>query len=441
MNHPAADLRGSLLIKIKLVEKLYSINIKHIIATIKSEGLPFILICTYLFLEYVRPQSIYTGLDIIPWTFIIVILTAISLLIEKDTYYTGSSLSKLMVAYAIAVLLSSAMSAYPDQSFSRLRIFFDWFIIYFLIVKIVNNERRFFIFLLSFLIYSFKMSQHGTRSFIMRGFSFADWGVVGAPGFFHNSGEVGIQMCIFVPLSIAFIFSVYKHLSKIWLMFFSLMPTTGTLTIIASSSRGAVIGLFGSGIWAIKRRPKYFILGVIMLAIALLAIYKITPPEFKHRFESAGEDKTSLLRMERWRHGLDGMQKHPFFGVGFAVWDIYYPKHYTIEHRGTYLAHNIFIQSGSELGYLGLFVFLSMIIASFMSNRTVRKLGAGQKDKFLSTLSYGFDAAMIGFLLSGSFVTVLYYPYFWIQCALTASLYTAAKRKYTTEGPKAAENA
>jgi putative inorganic carbon (hco3(-)) transporter len=81
-----------------------------------------------------------------------------------------------------------------------------------------------------------------------------------------------------------------------------------------------------------------------------------------------------------------------------------------------------------------------MIIASFMSNRTVRKLAAGHKDRFLPVLSYGFDAAMVGFLLSASFVTVLYYPYFWIQCALTASLYAAAKRKYTTKEAKTAQN-
>ena len=411
------------------MNKLYSINIKHIYATIKSEGWPFIFICTYLFFEYVRPQSIYTWLDIIPWPQLILILTVILLFFEKDRHSTGTILNKLMIVYAVVVLLSSLMSTYPDASFSRLRTFFDWFIIYFLIVKIVNNEKRFFIFLLLFLICSFKMSQHGARSWIMRGFSFAGWGVTGAPGWFQNSGEVGIQMCIFVPLSVAFIFGVYKYLLKIWRIIFLLMPITGVFTIIASSSRGAMVGLAGSGIWSIKRRPKVFFSGLIALLIIFFIVYQLIPPAFLDRFDTAGQDKNSLVRMERWEHGLDAMNNRPLLGVGFDVWNIYYPNHYNIEFEGTYLVHNIFVQCGSELGYSGLSVFGLMIIFCFITTYKVRKISLKLEDKFLSTITYGMDAALIGFLLSASFVTVLYYPYFWIHCALTSCLYTSAKRK------------
>ena len=412
------------------MDKLYSINIRHIYETIKNEGWPFIFICTYLFFEYVRPQSIYTSMDFLPLSQIILILTIISLFFEKDRFSTGTILNKLMIVYAVVVLLSALMSTYPDESFSNLRTFFDWFIIYFLIVKIVNNEKRFFIFLLSFLICSFKMSQHGTRSWIMRGFSFADWGVTGAPGWFHNSGEIGIQMCIFVPLSIAFIFGVYKYLPKIWRIIFLLMPITGVFTIIASSSRGAIVGLVGSGIWSLKRRPKVFISGIIVLLMFFFIAYRLMPQEFLARFETIGQDRTSFVRMERLEHGLDAMNKYPLFGVGFDVWELYYPAHYNIEFRGTYLVHNIFLQCGSELGYSGLFVLGLMIISCFITTYSVRKMSLESEGKFLATITYGMDAALIGFLVSASFVTVLYYPYFWIHCAFTSSLYIAAKRKF-----------
>ena len=411
------------------MEKLYSINIKHTYVTVKNEGWPFIFICAYLFFEYVRPQSIYTWIDVIPWCQIILILTIISLFFEKDRYSTGTILNKLMIVYAAVVLLSAFMSTYPDESFSRLRTFFDWFIIYFLIVKIVNNERRFFIFFLLFLLCSFKMSQHGARSWIIRGFSFADWGVTGAPGWFHNSGEVGIQMCIFVPLSVAFIFSVYKYLSKIWRIIILLMPITGVFTIIASSSRGAMFGLAGSGIWSLKRRPKIFFLGLLLLLITSFIVFKFVPQEFLARFETSGQDRTSLVRLERWEHGLDAINKYPVLGVGFDIWDLYYPDHYIPEIRGTYLVHNIFIQCGSELGYSGLTVLSLMIISCFITTYRVRKMSFESEDKFLSTITYGMDAALIGFLVSASFVTVLYYPYFWIHMALTASIYISAKRK------------
>ncbi|MDL1979812.1 MAG: O-antigen ligase family protein [Deltaproteobacteria bacterium] len=416
------------------MDKLYCINIRYIYETIKKEGWPFIVISTYLFFEYVRPQSIYTWLDILPWSQLILILTIISLFFEKDRYSTGTILNKLMIAYALVVLLSAFFSQYPDISFSRLRTFFDWLLIYFLIVKIINNERRFFIFFLLFLLCSFKMSQHGFLSWAKRGFSYAGWGITGAPGWFHNSGEVGIQMCIFVPLAIAFIIATYKFLSKPWLVFFLLMPFTGIATAIASSSRGALVGLGAAGIRPLVSRPRTFLICVIVLSIGAVAIIHVIPEQSKHRFDAAGSDRTSIHRLERWRHGMDAMRNYPLLGIGFEAWTEFYSRNYQLEDRGTPLVHNIFVQCGSELGYSGLTVFILMIAACFVTTRKVRKLGKGKDDQFLAILSYGFDAALLGFLGSGFFITVLYYPYFWIHCAMTTCLHTSAQRKFVNDG-------
>ena len=413
------------------MDQLYSINIRALINTIKGEGLPFFFICAYLFFEYVRPQSIYMQIDVIPWVPIILFFTILSALIKNEfKNKVPHILNKLIVIYGIIVIFSSLLSHYPDISFSRWRVFFDWFIIYFLIVSIVTNEKRFFIFLLSFLIYSFKMSQHGFSSWAGRGFSYTNWGITGAPGWFHNSGEVGIQMCIFTPLAITFIFAVYKYLSKTWLFFFLLMPLTSIGTAIASSSRGALIGLGGIGLWSIIRRPKTIVIGGVILVITITIVIHFTPEAFRQRFETMGEDRTSTHRLERWKHGVQVMNQFPFFGVGFEAWSEYYPKNFILENQGTLLVHNIFVQCGSELGYSGLIVLCGMILTCFTTTRKVRKIAKNHADKFLSTLSYGFDAALIGFIISGSFVTVLYYPYFWIHCALTTCLYTVSFKKY-----------
>lgn len=414
------------------MDKLYSINIRYLYETIKNEGWPFIFICIYLFFEYVRPQSIYTSMDVLPWSQLILILNIISVFFEKDIYFSGTILNKLMIAYALLVLLSAFFSQYPDISFSKLRTFFDWFLIYFLIVLIVNNEKRFFVFILLFLICSFKMSQHGFLSWAQRGFSYAAWGITGAPGWFHNSGEVGIQMCIFVPLAIAFIIATYKFLSKSWLVFFLLMPFTGIATAIASSSRGALVGLGATGIRPLLIRPRVFFEGVVILSIVSVVIIHFIPEESQQRFENAGSDRTSLHRIERWKHGMDAMSKFPLLGVGFEAWAEYYPNHYEMEDKGTLLVHNIFVQCGSELGYSGLIVFLFMIFACFINTRRVRKLNIDHDDQFLAIMSYGFDAALLGFLGSGFFVTVLYYPYFWIHCALTTCLCTVAHNKFVS---------
>jgi O-antigen ligase len=386
----------------------------------------------YLFFEYVRPQSIYPSLDIAPWVPIILFLSGLVLFLSGDFKAQPNKLNKLIVCYGLVVLLSSSFSQYPLISFSRLRVFFDWFIIYFLIVLIIKNEKRFFIFLLSFLIYSLKMSQHGFLSWLKRGFSYSSWGVSGAPGWFQNSGEVGIQMCIYVPLAIAFIFATYRFMSKTKLLFFLLMPFTGIGTAVASSSRGALVGLAFAGIRPLIIRFRIFLIGSIVLSVVATLTIMSIPDESQKRFEEAGTDRTSLHRIDRWNDGLDTLQKYPVLGVGFEAWSEYYPRKYQIEVEGSKLLHNIFLQCVTELGYTGLIIFVFMILACFANTRKVRKLSHGKEDQFLAIMSYGFDAALLGFIGSGFFVTVLYYPFFWIHCALTTCLYTAAQKKFTS---------
>lgn len=418
------------------MKDLYSINLRHIFRTAREEGWPFILICIYLFFEYVRPETIYPVIDIVSYVPIILGLAFLLSIINNEL---GNSvpniINRLMVLYAVVVLLSSAVSFYPAQSFSRLSVFFDWFIIYFFIVQLVNNEKRFFVFLFLFLLFSFKMSQHGFISWAKIGFAFRSWGVTGAPGWFRNSGEVGIQMCIYVPLSIAFIIATRKYLTKKWLILLSLMPFTGIGTIIASSSRGALLGLGLAGIWSILRRPKVLVLGGIALALATCITISVLPQKSEQRFAASGHDRTSLHRIERWKAGIDALNHYPVLGVGFDIWDIYYPEHYTPKIKGSSLVHNIFIQCGSELGYTGLSVFVAMIFSCFLITRKVRRLCRGHQDQFLAIMSYGFDSALVGLLASSFFVTVLYYPYFWIHCALTTCLHTAAQKKYAPLPP------
>lgn len=417
------------------MDRLYSLDIKFLFRSFREEGWSFIFISSYLFFEYVRPQTIYPQIDVIPWVQIIIILTLITALVKGEFGRSVRNINnKLIVIYGIVVLLSSATSEFPAVSFMKLRTFFDWFLIYFLITKIVNNERRFIIFFISFLFYSFKMSQHGFLSWVQRGFAFENWGVTGAPGWFQNSGEVGIQMCIFVPLAIAFISGEKKNVSNVWLVFLLLMPLTGLGTAIGSSSRGALVGLGAAGLWFILgRNLKQFILYGIIVSLVATVVYFSIPEESLQRFRSSGSDNTSKVRIERWNHGIEAMNQFPILGVGFEAWSEYYPKHFDIKEEGTLLVHNIFVQCGSELGYAGLTVFVLMILTCFYNTRQVHKLSMEQDDQFFSHLSFGFNSALVGFLASGFFVTVLYYPYFWIHCALTNCLRTAAEKKFKVE--------
>ena len=76
---------------------------------------------------------------------------------------------------------------------------------------------------------------------------------------------------------------------------------------------------------------------------------------------------------------------------------------------------------------VGLAAFVALAAATFWVNRKTRKVAWTLPDgHFLHDAAHGLDGALVGFLVSGTFVTVLYYPFFWINLALTAALHNAA---------------
>ena len=93
-------------------------------------------------------------------------------------------------------------------------------------------------------------------------------------------------------------------------------------------------------------------------------------------------------------------------------------------------SHNIYIQAAAELGMTGLFVFILLIVFAFVNNARTRTMSKSIDKPLLFNLSYGLDAGLIGFLVAGNFVTVLYYPFFWIQITMIVMVNSVAKRLY-----------
>src|SRR5690606_10385394 len=85
---------------------------------------------------------------------------------------------------------------------------------------------------------------------------------------------------------------------------------------------------------------------------------------------------------------------------------------------------------------------IGMIIAHFIVNAQTRRMLRRLKDRgrFLSLMSIGLDGALVGFMVSGSFVTVLYYPYLWINLAMTVALYNSARHTVRQEKKAAARH-
>lgn len=429
------------------IADLYSLKVKALWQALKNEHIAFWMLCVYFFFEYVRPQSLYPVLDVLPYNQIFLVGTLITVFYDKSVSWVRNGENKLFTLFALVLVLSGILAFRPEVSWDFRNVMLGWFLIYFLMINIVNTERRLLLFMLAYLLFSFKMSQHGAITWAQRGFSFTSWGLVGAPGYFRNSGEYAIQMLVYGSLAIAFVISLKSYWGRFKKWFMYIAAATGYMAVVGASSRGAQLGLVVIAIWMLLKQKGGF-KGLIALITVAGILYTILPDEQIARFTEIGEDRSSILRLAHWEFGLtEIIPKYPILGVGYYNWGAYLfdtiPSGVgTAEYLGYVVPggagrwgiqepHNIYIQAAAELGITGLFIFLLLAIYAFVVSARTRSMAKELDNRLFFNLSYGLDAGLIGYLVAGTFVTVLYYPFFWIQIAMIVMLSNVVSRMIT----------
>lgn len=395
--------------------------------------------CIYVFFEYVRPQQIYSALEILPWSRLTIAAAIGAYLLEGRGLRSRTVANTLLVCLLVVVLLSSLFAYSPEYSFSRFVFFANWLIAFFLIANTATDQRKLFIFVALFLLWSTKMSQFAARSFLLGGGASG-----GAPGWFQNTGEFALQMCIFVPLSLHFLLGLLPSLSKAQVWLLALLPISGTLGIINSGSRGGVLGFACVCLWMLLQ-SKRKLRGLVTLSLIVPLVWALLPQYQKDRFRTAGADETSITRLTYWKRGLEMANAHPVLGVGYENWVPYYQDHYPpapgelVRYSAPgqlviEVSHNSFIEIVSQLGYSGLLLFISIILAVWYINWRTRTIlsGLGERARFLRHLSFGLDAGTVGFVVAGFFMAVALNPFIWFQLAMTAALHAAALREAST---------
>lgn len=415
----------------------YALRWGRMLRAFGQEHFCFWMITVYLFFEYIRPQAIIPAIDFLPWASIFLLLALIGRITESGVKWVADPANGWITGFLVVILLSCFNAYFPDWAWKYFPEMLSWYVVYFLVVNTVTNEKRLLLFLAVFLMASFKLSAFGARTWISRGFAFEDWGIQGPPGFFMNSGELTVQMLMFAPIAYHLAMFLKPHITRLKFWILMMMPVTASLTIAGASSRGSQVALVYQFYRSMLKGRINFKTILLVSAIAW-AGWTLLPVEQKARFSSAGTDGTSQQRLIYWERGLEMVQDHPLLGVGFFNFPPYFEAHYPQDiHSGaTQVPHNIFVQVGTDAGLLGLFFFGMLIYRSFRISREVQKFKLD--DKPYAAIAKGLQIALWGFIIAGQFVTVTYYPFFWMNLAMTVCLGSIARREFAARASAAA---
>ncbi|MGL6625007.1 O-antigen ligase family protein [Aeromonas jandaei] len=174
--------------------------------------------------------------------------------------------------------------------------------------------------------------------------------------------------------------------------------------IIATQSRGGLLGICAvCGLFAwqrVKSKTLLFVCGTLALLVLFVAA-GISDRASGGAAES-GVDASAMGRIYAWQAAWGMALAHPLIGVGLS--NFYYNYFFYSPHWDglNHAVHSTWFGVLAETGFVGLFIFICMVVVTFYRTWTCPLDGMPPS---VVTAMQGVMASMAGFVVSGSFLT------------------------------------
>jgi len=174
-----------------------------------------------------------------------------------------------------------------------------------------------------------------------------------------------------------------------------------------------------------KRRLRI----VVPLSIVLALLFLRVSGSYFDRLSTIvnyESDTSAMGRIATNKAAINMMKSHPLLGIGAGNFN-YFFLDYTPDELKQWVRpgksiHNIFLQTGSETGLIGLTIFTLIIVSSLIDVIRLRKRCL--KDDSLKPLGYKISAlgvALLGLMVELQFIPGAYYSYIYILIPLIAA--------------------
>jgi O-antigen ligase len=271
------------------------------------------------------------------------------------------------------------------------------------------------------------------------------------PGLLEDENDAALAVVMLLPFPL---FKLFEKIRPVWftanlLIFFAALAGIGS-TISRGGMLGALTVLGACWFRSRHKSPTLVILVLLVAAVIVLAPEKGNvhhQASLVQEFSTISDthEETADERLWFWSLSRKIFMEKPVFGVGANAWGTSI-LHGVVSTDGRELhnntTHSVYYQALSELGLFGTITWLGLLASclfcfrDILPNRLRREAGlamAGvtdprmireiqERQKFFSNFGLALGIGLLGFLVSGTFLSVLYYPQFCtFACLLQAS--------------------
>jgi putative inorganic carbon (HCO3(-)) transporter len=234
-----------------------------------------------------------------------------------------------------------------------------------------------------------------------------------------DNNDFGLALNMTLPL---FYYLAHSESDRRLKRLFAALFLATIPAIFFTYSRGALVGLTAvMGLMLIRSRQRFLLIPVILGGFLIEMLF--APEAWKERMDPTREnviDSSAESRINSWTFSWRLACDYPITGGGFATFTDELFSRYASVVNDVKGPHSIYFGVLAEHGFVGLFLYLALVVSSFASLRKVTLWARSQGDEIMGNYANMFRLSLIGFLTSGAFLGRMYFDYYFtiVACAV-----------------------
>jgi len=398
-----------------------------------------IIICLKLLIIF-TPLAVYKYVDYFrdnqeAWLKLFVIITMLLWVLkyfkEEKTIWVNSPLNLPIFLFILIMSISLFESKFLIVSLRDYVIFLSYFLIFFLVINNIENEKEFYSFIKLFFIISFIISIYTLIQYYGLDPYLRELGALTST--IGQKNWISNYLTLIFPM--IFSFFLLEEIKKNKILLFLLLSIIYT-NIMICQSRGIWISISLTLIFAIyivikfnifeifKKNKKWLII-LLSTFLIITIIYSTDNPLNKslltlpQRALSTFDEKDLSINTHfvTWKNTLQMIKDKPLLGSGIGTFKMNYLDYqakffkdnpdYIKYHTFSREAHNEYLQFGAELGLLGLGLFIAIIFIFYSTVLNFLKKEQNTKNKLVC---WGLIMGISCFLIHSLFTFPLHVP-------------------------------
>lgn len=253
-------------------------------------------------------------------------------------------------------------------------------------------------------------------------------------------GDPNELAAILVPALAFVLFSLAAFRAPLLRWLLGTFALVLAVALFLTESRGGLVGLFVMSLAAVglagRFRPRAVAAVLTVAALGVSYYTLVAPPQSLQRITNfTAEGGTG--RTDLWSIAVEVAKDHPVVGVGIGnfvvVEPVYASRDIAISEVRLVvdtpkIAHNMYLQVLSELGLIGLALFLVILATSLSLAWRAIRMFARAGDFELEMIARGVIVGLFGMLAAYAFISAQYEKQLWLLFGLSTALYAVARR-------------